>query len=132
IYQLNRRHAPVLVVGRAGALGRNHWCAERVLGRAARAECRALHRLLQPAQDRARDAYRRLLRNDTLNAKTLLGVEARERGPQPVAAGRNTANAAPLPIRNLEHLLDELLRRQIACVRDGAGVLVLDTPASFL
>ncbi len=48
--------AAVAVVGGAGAFARNHGRAQRVLRRAARAEGRALVRLLQALQDQAADA----------------------------------------------------------------------------
>ena len=51
----------VLVVGRAGAFGRDHGRAQRLLGRAASAEGGALVGLLEAAQDLAGDAVGRLL-----------------------------------------------------------------------
>src|SRR3990172_8765838 len=67
-----------VVVRGARALGRHHWCAERHLGRALRAERRALDRLQPPAQHLAGVAQRRLARLDALEAEPALGVELGE------------------------------------------------------
>ena len=51
-----RPQAPVAVVGGARSFGGDHRCAQRMIGRAARAERRTLFRLLRSLHDQAADA----------------------------------------------------------------------------
>ncbi len=65
-------------------------------------------------------------------AKRLRGVEAGIGAFQPQSAGGDDADAPPLVVDDLEHLLDEGLRLGVALPLDRAGVLVLDLVASRL
>src|SRR5664280_2625974 len=130
---MSSSHGPrVEVVGRAGALGRHHGRAEGMLRRAARAERRAAARLFPALQDLARDALLWLVGGDVRDVEPRRGVERRIRRPQPVAAFRDHADAAPGAVAGLEDLGEDGLRRAIPSGRHRARVLVLHAEASFL
>src|ERR1035437_615994 len=63
-----RNRPAIAVVSRARAFARNHRRAERMFRRAARAERRALVRLLQALQNQARDADRKSTRLNSSHA----------------------------------------------------------------
>ena len=131
-----RASAPAIaVVGGAGALRRHHRRAERMLGRAARAEGRALGRLAaRPCRTRPLDALGRLVDADVGRRRSALGVEARDsaaRRPRPLCG------ISPMP-RQLRGDDLEDLARSARCAgalpsrRTDARVLVLDLGAALL
>src|SRR5262245_9010618 len=85
----------VVVVSGAGAFGRNHRRPKRRLRRTLRAECGAIHRLLQPLQHLPADADLGLARADVFHLKTAIGVVIPEGVAELVAALGNDADAAP-------------------------------------
>src|SRR4051812_23353815 len=97
-----------------------------MLGRAARAEGRALRRLALTAEDQAADALalQFLLRHDRPEAG--LGVEIAISVGEPQAALLDFADAPPAPRHDTKHLAHDLLSRLIAAAADGARILVLD------
>src|SRR5688572_11370464 len=117
---------PVGVVGGTGAFGGNHGGPERSLGCALRAEGRTIPRPLEPFEDLPADAQRRLASDDGANIEQPLGIVGAVLVTQPVAALRNRADAAPLPVANLEHLVQQSARCHVALRTDGACVLGLD------
>ena len=128
------RACAVAVVRRARALGRDHRRAQRLLRRAARAERRALVRLLQPLQDQAADALRRLLGARCRRRRTALGVEAPR---TPARSPRPLCGISPMP-RHLRSARPRTPPRPAACAgrlpsrAHRARVLVLDLRAALL
>src|SRR5437870_9388446 len=96
----------VSVVSGTGALRRDHRGPQRRQGGALLAERRALVRLFQALEHLPADAHRRFLRLDVVHLKQALGVVRTILVAQLVTALRNNADAAPLAIANLEHLVD--------------------------
>ena len=72
------------------------------------------------------DADRRFLRADVLHLEDPLGVVIAELVAQLVAALRDDADAAPAPVRDVEHARDHLPRRHVAV--DGHRARVLRSP----
>src|SRR5262249_45124062 len=117
--------ASVLVVRRAGALSRDHRGAERMLRRARASERRAVGRLAETTQDRAADADLGLAGGDVLHLEQLLGVVCAVLVAHAVARLGNRADAAPLPVPDLEALGAAAPRRPLAVARHRTGILVL-------
>ena len=92
-----------------------------------RREERAVGRGLQPQHDVAADAAARVSVGRRLREREARArVEPPEALPEPVPASRDTADAAPLRVANLEDRVEELLRPAVPVGRDGAAVLRLD------
>src|SRR3954470_13322944 len=97
--------ATVVVVGRAGALGRDHARADRSLGRARGAEDLALPRLYDALQNLAALARLGIRDAHAGDAPAQLRVQVRVRRGQLEPALRDEAHAAPLEVRpQLENL----------------------------
>src|SRR5581483_580312 len=117
--------------GGAGALGGDHGGAERVLRRAARAESRAIDRLLHAAQDLAADALPDALWRHRDVGEALQRIEPRIGRRQAETALRNLADAAPGLRSHGEDPAQNLQGRAVAFGSDRAAVLVLDLGAAF-
>ena len=125
--------AAIAVIGGAGALGRHHGDAERMLRRAARAEGRAVGRLLLALQHQPGDALGRLLGARADQAEAPLGVEVRVGvGAAPARSRRSRRCRASCAAHDLEDLAHELLRRPLPSRLHRAAVLVLDLGAALL
>ena len=66
----------------------------------------------------------------SVDLKQPFGVMVAELIPQPVAAFRDRANAAPFPVADLEDFVDQVLSDAVAFPLDDARVLVLHFCAS--
>src|SRR3989338_4565124 len=125
------RGTPVLVVGRAGALGGNHGRAQGILRRAAVAEGRAVERLLQALQDLGALAFGRLFDAGVGEAEDSFSVEGGELRPQPQPAPGNPPQAAPLAVADFEDFFHDLLGGAVAFAGHGADVLVFGFGAAL-
>ena len=96
-----------------------------MLGRAPRAERRAVGRLDEALHDAAALTVRGLVGGLVRHAEALFGIELAIGLGQAKAALRDLAHAAPLSRHHLEHARHELARRQGAVAPDRARVLVL-------
>jgi len=120
----------VLIISGAGAFGRNHGCAERVLRRAGASEGRAIDGLFQSLQHLGTDALGWFVHRHLRQLEHLFGVVRGELRPQPQAACGDGAHAPPLAVADFKDLGHDALCRQIPCVADGAHLLVFDLGAS--
>src|SRR3954468_11465512 len=102
--------ASVRVVGGAGALARDHGGAERGERRAFLPEGGTFARLLDSAQNLAADADLRLVGLDVLSFEAAFADVDPFLPGQLVAALRDGSHAAPLPVANLEDVVDERAR----------------------
>src|SRR5262249_32855617 len=102
------------VVGGTGSFSGYHRGTQRPLGGAFFAKRGAFVRLLQALQDLPADAHRRFLSFQVVYFKEAFGVVIPVLVAQLVAALRDQADAAPLAVADLEHLLDQFLRRGVA------------------
>src|SRR5579859_2491732 len=117
--------APVVVVGGAGPLGRDHARPDRVLGRARAPEHLALPGLDHALQDLAALAGLRVGDADAGHLVANLGVEAAVGLGQLQCALRDEPEAPPLEMRSqLEHLGQNGQRGPVPVVGDDPGVLV--------
>jgi hypothetical protein len=82
-------------------------------------------------QNESADALRRLARRLARKGVAQIGVMFLKTPAQLEAAGRNLAQAAPLPRGDLEYFRDPLLRRSIPFPANRAAVLVFDLVAAF-
>ena len=120
--------AAVVVVGGAGALGRDHGRAQRRSGRAFLAERGAVVRLLQALQHLAADAHGRLLRRRCPERRS--AVSASKLAVLGCGAGSRSSGMTPMP-RHLRSQTSNTSRDQLARLdglpsrRHGARVLVL-------
>src|SRR5262245_14328451 len=126
------RQPSEIVIGRAGAFGRNHAGADRRFRRAGRAEDLTLPRLLYALQNLSALASLRVGDAQSRHGEARLGVEPAVILPQLQTAARNRAQAAPLEIiASLEDLADRRQRVRVAVARDAARVLVFDLGPAF-
>src|SRR2546421_11718269 len=89
------------VVRGTRALGRDHRRPQRSFGCALRGERRTIARLLEPLEDLPADAQDRLAGDDGADVEQSLGVVPAVLVPQAIAALRDRADAAPLPVTDL-------------------------------
>src|ERR1035437_73540 len=121
----------IVVIGRAGALRRNHGSAERVFRRALDRKCRTLVRLLDALQNQPADALRRLARRFARKREAAVGIILLKAAAQLKAAGRNFTQTPPLAVHHLEDLDNTFLCGAVAFAARGARVLVLHFVAAF-
>src|SRR3954469_4791378 len=127
------REAPVVVVGRAGALAGHHAGADRALRRAAGAEDLALPRLDDALEDLTALAGLGVGDADAGDAVGDLGVEVGVGLGELQAALGDEAHPAPLEVRpQLEDLGHDLQRARVALPGHDPGVLVLRLAATLL
>src|SRR5689334_8010240 len=109
----------------ARAFLRDHRRAERCLGRALLAECRAVARLGQALENATADTQRGLARDDVVDFELALGIVRAQLGLEPKAALGNRAEPAPAAIADLEHLVEQRPRGRVALSADDPRVLDL-------
>ncbi len=125
-------HPPEVVVGRAGALRRDHAGADGCLGRARRAEDLALPRLDDPLEHLAALARLGVRHPDVGDRVAQLGVEGGELRAQLQTALRDEAQPAPLEVwPQLEDLGQHGQGPGIASLAHHPRVLVLDLAAAL-
>src|ERR1700761_6626359 len=96
-----------------------------MLGRAFRAESRAIVRFFHPSQHQTADAERGFLSVDLFHRKQLFGVLVAKFSSQPVSAVRNRSNAAPFAVTDLENRIYQVLSDTVSFTLDDARILVL-------
>src|SRR5664280_2871529 len=94
------------VIRSTSAFRRNHRRSQRMLRIAFRAECRAIVRLLDAAQDLTADANLGLEGIDLLNVEKTLGIMLAELPAQFVTALRNCPYPSPFAIGDLKNVKD--------------------------
>src|SRR4030095_11473852 len=97
-----------------------------MLGRAASPERRAFRRLEAPGEHFTRTTFGRLAHDDATEPELPLGVERGEFLAQSERAPPDLADATPLAIDELEHLLHTFPRGNRTLSANGPHVLVLD------
>src|SRR5450756_1738271 len=117
---------PIPVPRRAGALAADHAGAHRVLGGAARAEERAVCRICDAAQHLAAAAAGRVEGQLDLDREAQGCIRLGELRAERQAGAGDDAQAAPVGVAGLEHLLHQPLRDEVALGAHRAAVLDLD------
>src|SRR5665647_1664923 len=117
---------PIPVARRAGALAADHAGPHRVLGGAARAEERAVCRIGDAAQHLAAAAAGRFERRLDLDREAHGRIRLDELRAERQPRTGDDAQAAPVGVAGLEHLLHQPLRNDVALGPHGAAVLDLD------
>src|SRR3990172_12470684 len=87
-------------------------------------ECRALWRFQLALQDLPGDTNWRFFRLDGADVKAAFGIESCIFRPQPPAAHRDVADAAPFAVADLEDFVDQILRRPVALKGYGTPIRI--------
>src|SRR5882724_3202156 len=122
---------PIIVVGRASSLCRDHGGTERMLGRALLPKGWTFMWLLQPPEDLTADANGRLLGVDFLHGKDPRRIVCFELGLELIAALRDRPHPSPLLVADLENLPYDLMCREVAAVGHHPTILVIHLGSSF-
>src|SRR5664280_2855884 len=120
------------VIRGASAFRRNHRRSQRMLRIAFLAECRAIVRLLDAAQDLTADANLGLEGINLLHVEKTLGIMLAELPAQFVTAFRNRPHPSPFAIGDLKHLKNQFLRRLVPFPVQDARIFVLHFGAPSL
>src|SRR5664280_1344728 len=120
------------VIGGTSAFRRNHRRSQRMLRITFLAECRAIVRLLDAAQDLTADANFGLEGIDLLHVEKTLGIMLAELTTQFVTAFRNRPYPSPFAIGDFEHIEHQLLRWLVPFPVQDARIFVLHFGAPAL
>src|SRR5208337_4035506 len=125
------RMPAISVVRSARSFGRDHWSAQRILRRAACAECGTIRGLLQPLEHLGANTLCRFIRGYSFRPEDAIRIEFGVFLPETQTTLRNSSDPAPFPITYLEHFRQHFLSAQVALVSHCPIILVLDCRPSF-
>src|SRR5579884_1149950 len=120
------RVTAVLVISRAGTLGRYHRRAQRLFRSTTGAKRGTIDWLAQTLEHQRADALFGFVHGCALQSKNFRRIERRVFFAKTQSAARDDANAAPLAIANFKNFLHDILRSAIAAGAERARVLVLE------
>src|SRR5687767_1178717 len=119
------------VISRTRALGRDHGRSQRPPRRAGCAERGTIMRLLNALKNLPADADGWLPGVDFSDFENPRRIMIAEFVAQFIAALRNAADAAPLPVAHLKNLFQQTLRGLVSFPPNGARILIFHLGAPF-